>query len=72
MNGFSKTNYYCDDIIKDRNFLEIDLKLKDEKIYNLNKEIQRLKNSINIKNSIINILKYGNNNSDSLSSCWEG
>ena len=40
----------------------MDLKLKDEKIYNLNKEIQRLKNSINIKNSIIAILKCGNNN----------
>jgi len=64
MNNFTNTNNYCDDIIKDRNLLEIDLKLKDEKIYNLNKEIQRLKNSINIKNSIINILKYGNNNND--------
>ena len=50
-------NYYYNDIIKEKNLLQIDLKLKDEKIYNLNKEIQRLKNSINIKNSIINILK---------------
>ena len=58
------TNYYYNDIIKEKNLLQIDLKLKDEKIYNLNKEIQRLKNSINIKNSIINILKCGNSNNN--------
>ena len=57
-------NYYYNDIIKEKNLLQIDLKLKDEKIYNLNKEIQRLKNSINIKNSIINILKCGNSNNN--------
>ena len=58
------SNNNCNDIYKDKNLLQIDLKLKDEKIYNLSKEIQRLKNSINIKNSIINILKCGNNDND--------
>ena len=62
MNNYTNDNNYCYDMAKERNLLEIDLKLKDEKIYNLNKEIQRLRNSINIKNSIINILKCGNNN----------
>ena len=56
-NNINNINNCCCDFLKERNLLEIDLKLKDEKIYNLNKEIQRLKNSINIKNSIINILK---------------
>ena len=60
----TNSNNCCCDYIKERNLLGIDLKLKDEKIYNLNKEIQRLKNSINIKNSIINILKCGNNNKE--------
>ena len=52
------------DSYKNKNLLQIDLKLKEEKIYNLNREIQRLKNTINIKNSIINILKCGNNNTN--------
>ena len=50
------------DIKKDKRLLQIENRNKDEKIFNLNKEIQRLNNTINIKDSIINILKYGNNN----------
>ena len=50
------------DIKKDKRLLQIENKNKDEKICNLNKEIQRLNNTVNIKDSIINILKYGNNN----------
>ena len=50
------------DMKKDKRLLQLENKNKDEKISNLNKEIQRLNNTINIKDSIINILKYGNNN----------
>ena len=47
---------------KNDKLLQIENKNKDEKICNLKKEIQRLNNTINIKDIIINILKYGNNN----------
>ena len=47
---------------KNDKLLQIENKNKEEKICNLKKNIQRLNNTINIKDIIINILKYGNNN----------
>ena len=57
-----KYNMVNNDNKKDKRLLQIENKNKDEKICNLKIEIQRLNNTINIKDSIINILKYGNNN----------
>ena len=58
-----KLKYYMsNNDTKNKKLLLKENKLKDEQISNLNKEIQRLNNTINIKDSIINILKYGNNN----------